>query len=194
MFLFTPKVAAAKIDFEALQKYDKATFAGGCFWCLQPPLDQLKGVKATVVGYTGGTKENPTGEEVYLGKTGHFEAIQVFYDHQEVSYETLLDTFWRQIDPTDAGGQFADRGRSYMTAIFYHTDEQKKQAEASKVALENEHRFPGEIVTQILPAAAFYPAEEYHQNYYKKEPEHYYYYSEGSGRKDFIRKNWEEKK
>jgi peptide methionine sulfoxide reductase msrA/msrB len=154
-------------------KFEKATFAGGCFWCMEPPFEKLKGVKGVIPDYTGGHKENPTYEEVSSGRSGHIEAIQVIYDPSQTTYEELLDIFWRQIDPTDSNGQFADRGSQYRTAIFYHTDEQKRLAEKSKEDLQKSGRFSKLIVTEILKASAFYKAEEYHQDYHKKNPGQY---------------------
>lgn len=194
MFFTQQKADPALINFEELTQYKKATFAGGCFWCLEPAFQQLQGIKAAVVGYTGGTTENPTYEQVTMGNTGHYEAIQVYFDPQQVSYQEILNTFWKQIDPTDAGGQFVDRGTSYRTAIFYHNDEQRKIAEESKRKLESAHIYDRPIITPILPAVTFYPAEEYHQQYYKKEPEHYSFYSQGSGRPQFIKKIWDKNK
>lgn len=167
-----------------------ATFAGGCFWCMVKPFQELRGVSAVVSGYTGGCTENPSYEEVCSNKTGHYEAVQVTYDPELISYEELLNTFWKQVDPTDAGGQFHDRGSSYRTAIFYHDQEQKQQAEASKQELNNSGRFPSPIVTEVLPAKAFYPAEDYHQNYHRKKPQHYEMYRQASGRDGFIRRHW----
>ncbi|MGE5579418.1 MAG: peptide-methionine (S)-S-oxide reductase MsrA [Bacillota bacterium] len=167
----------------------RATFAGGCFWCMVQPFAKLAGVKEVVAGYTGGHVQNPTYEQVCSGRTGHYEAVQVIYDPSELSYERLLDTFWDQIDPTDPSGQFADQGPQYRTAIFYHDEEQKRAAEESKAALDRSGRFDKPVATQILPAATFYPAEEYHQDYYKTNPEHYKRYKTGSGREAFIRKH-----
>lgn len=170
--------------------YEFATFAGGCFWCMVKPFQEYEGVIEVLSGYTGGEKINPTYEEVCTHKTGHFEAVQIKFDPNLIKYETLLDTFWHQIDPTDEGGQFADRGNSYKTAIFYHTEEQKIAAESSKMNLEKSGRFRTPIATKILPAKAFYSAEEYHQNYHQKNPLHYNMYRIGSGREKFIKKNW----
>ncbi|WP_027417220.1 peptide-methionine (S)-S-oxide reductase MsrA [Aneurinibacillus terranovensis] len=167
-----------------------ATFAGGCFWCMVSPFEEMPGIIKVVSGYTGGDKENPTYEEVCTHTTGHYEAVQITFDPSVFPYEKLLDIYWHQIDPTDAGGQFYDRGSSYQTAIFYHNEEQKRKAEASKKALAESGRFPKPIVTQILPASTFYPAEEYHQNYHKKNPLHYNRYRQGSGRQAFIDKHW----
>lgn len=167
-----------------------ATFAGGCFWCMVSPFDQQPGIISVVSGYTGGHTENPTYREVCSDTTGHFEAVQITFDPAIFPYSKLLELFWQQIDPTDPGGQFADRGSSYRTAIFYHTDEQRQQAEASKQALQASGRFDKPIVTAIVPAAPFYPAEEYHQQYHKKNPLHYKRYREGSGRAAFIKQHW----
>jgi len=169
-----------------------ATFAGGCFWCVVAPFEELEGVLKVVSGYTGGNSENPTYEEVCAGNTGHYEAVQITYNSAVCQYRKLLDTFWRQIDPTDPGGQFHDRGHSYKTAIFYHDDKQKIEAEASKEALEQSGRFDRPIATQILPAAEFYPAEDYHQDYHVKNPAHYGMYRKVSGREDFISRHWGE--
>ena len=150
-----------------------ATFAGGCFWCMVAPFVNLPGVHKVVSGYTGGHKKFPTYDEVTTDQTGHLEAIQVTYEPQAISYKKLLKVFWQQIDPTDPGGQFYDRGQSYMTAIFYHNPEQEKIARRSLQALNEEGRFKKPVVTKILPAGPFYPAEEEHQDYYRKNPEHY---------------------
>jgi methionine-S-sulfoxide reductase len=171
-------------------KYQKATFAGGCFWCMQPPFDALPGVISTVVGYSGGHVDHPTYEDVSTGHTGHLEAIEVVYDPAKVTYNQLLDVFWRQIDPTQADGQFVDRGSQYATAIFFHDDEQKKLAEASKKNLNDSKLFDKPIVTGVVPAKPFWPAEEYHQKYYVKKTFHYKLYKQGSGREAFIEKKW----
>jgi len=173
---------------------EKATFAGGCFWCIQGPFDHTPGVIRTRVGYTDGQVVNPTYEQVSAGNTGHTEALEVEYDPKKVSYDTLLDTFWRQIDPTDAGGQFNDRGPQYRTGIYYHSDAQKKTAEASKAKLGSSGQFSKPIATEIKPASAFYGAEEYHQAYYEKNPLRYNLYKKGSGRADYIDKTWGTKK
>ncbi len=167
-----------------------ATFAGGCFWCMVAPFNETSGVISVVSGYTGGYKENPTYREVSAKKTGHHEAVQITFDPEEISYEELLEIYWRQIDPTDPDGQFFDRGEPYRTAIFYYSGEQKEKAEISKTALEKSGRFSDPITTKILPAGPFYPAEEYHQDYYKKNPHHYGRYRRGSGRDAFIEKHW----
>jgi peptide-methionine (S)-S-oxide reductase len=171
-----------------------ATFAGGCFWCMEPPFDHTPGVVSTVSGYTGGQKDNPTYEEVSEGGTGHAESVQVMYDPTRVSYQKLLDVYWHNVDPVDAGGQFCDRGNQYRTAIFYHDAEQKRLAEASKAALERSGRFKQPIVTQIVAASKFYPAEEYHQNYYQKNPLRYKYYRYRCGRDERLKELWGESK
>src|SRR5690625_3215835 len=168
----------------------KATFAGGCFWCMVEPFDERPGIISVVSGYTGGHVENPTYEEVCSNSTGHLEAVQITFNPEIMPYETLLETFWQQIDPTDAGGQFNDRGESYQTAIFYHNEEQKELAERSKQIIQASGKFSDPIVTEIREAKTFYPAEEGHQNYYKKQPFHYKAYKKGSGRADFIEQTW----
>ncbi len=167
-----------------------ATFAGGCFWCMEGPLEALDGVHSVVSGYTDGQVKNPTYQQVSSGGTGHTEAVRVTYDPSKVSYEQLLETFWRQIDPTDAGGQFADRGSQYRTGIYYHDDEQRQLAEASKQALEASGKFDKPIATEIKAASEFYEAEDYHQDYYKTHPTRYKMYKVGSGREQYIEKTW----
>jgi len=171
-------------------KYETATFAGGCFWCMVEPFDERPGIEKVISGYTGGTVENPTYEQVCSNTTGHVEAVQITFDPAIVSYQELVELFWQQIDPTDAGGQFHDRRDSYKTAIFYNNDNQKKIAETSKQELEDSKKFNKPIVTKILPAKPFYPAEEEHQYYYKKNQFHYKTYKKGSGREQFIKDNW----
>ena len=168
----------------------RATFAGGCFWCTESDFEKVAGVVEVISGYTGGHTKNPTYEEVSSGVTGHAESIQVIYDPAKVSYEQLLDVFWRHIDPTDAGGQFVDRGSQYRSAIFYQDDEQRRLAEESKAKLEQSGRFDKPIVTEIVKLGTFYPAEEYHQDYYKKNPLRYKYYRYGSGRDQFLEQVW----
>ena len=170
---------------------EKALFAGGCFWCMDHPFDQVEGVVETTVGYTGGEIPHPSYKAVSTGKTGHYEAIEIVYDPERVSYLDLLERFWRQIDPTDDGGQFADRGSHYKAAIFYFDDNQRAQAELSKRTLEKSGIFDDPIVTDILSARTFYPAEEYHQCYYQKNPDHYKKYKYFSGREPFIKRVWE---
>jgi peptide methionine sulfoxide reductase msrA/msrB len=172
------------------QEVRVATFAGGCFWCMESPFEKLDGVLSVTSGYTGGEGDNPSYKEVSTGRTGHLEAVQVVYDPTKVTYSAILEMFWRQIDPTDAGGQFADRGSQYATAILYHDEEQRQIAEESKGELEASGRFDKPIATRILPAGPFYEAEEYHQDYYKKNPAHYKSYRRGSGREGYIEKVW----
>jgi len=167
-----------------------ATFAGGCFWCMEPPFEKLEGVSEVVSGYAGGEEKNPTYAQVSSGATGHAEAIQVHYDPTRVTYGELLDIFWRQIDPTDPGGQFVDRGAQYRTAIFYHDEEQRQRAEASKASLESTGRHGKPIVTEIVPFTTFHPGEEYHQDYYKKSSFRYKFYRYGSGRDQYLEKVW----
>lgn len=182
--------ATGRASAHKAQAYQQATFAGGCFWCMEPSFEKMSGVVDVVAGYAGGKEEDPTYEEVSTGQTGHREAVQITYDPEKVSYADLLNVFWRQIDPTDPDGQFADRGSQYRTAIFYHGTGQKKLAEESKQALTASGRFKKPIVTEILPAGDFYSAEEYHQNYYKTNAEHYNQYKYGSGREPFLKKTW----
>lgn len=169
-----------------------ATFAGGCFWCMVEPFKKIEGVVDTRSGYTGGHVLNPTYEQVKSQTTGHYEAVQIAYNTELVSYEKLLEVFWRQIDPMDAGGQFQDRGESYRAAIFYANETQKAAAEKSKQELAEGGRFPEPIVTEILPLGEFYPAEDYHQDYYIKSPLHYKEDRKASGRDEFIKKYWTE--
>ncbi|MGA3174828.1 MAG: peptide-methionine (S)-S-oxide reductase MsrA [Syntrophorhabdales bacterium] len=169
---------------------EKATFAGGCFWCMEPAFDHVEGVVSVTAGYTGGTKKDPTYEEVSSGTTGHAESVEVLYDPSKVSYEELLSVFWHNIDPTVKDRQFCDVGRQYKSAIFYHNGEQRRKAEASKKALEESKRFNGPIYTEIVPASQFYPAEEYHQGYYKKNPVRYKFYRWKCGRDERLRELW----
>ncbi|EST12301.1 peptide-methionine (S)-S-oxide reductase MsrA [Sporolactobacillus laevolacticus] len=172
------------------QNVDTATFAGGCFWCMVKPFDTLPGIKEVVSGYIGGTVENPSYEQVKTGTTGHMEAIQVTFDPELFPYEKLLELYWTQVDPTDDEGQFFDRGSNYRTAIFYHDETQKNLAEKSKTELAASGRFTKPIVTRILPAAPFYPAEEEHQKFYKKHPDRYAEERVESGRDAFITEKW----
>jgi peptide methionine sulfoxide reductase msrA/msrB len=181
---------ALPVNAGAMPRLEKATFAGGCFWCMTPPFEKLDGVVKVVSGYTGGHTVNPTYEDVTSETTGHRESVEITFDPAKISYEKLLDVFWRQINPTDAGGQFVDRGPSYETAIFYHSKEQKKLAEESKQKLERSGRFDKPIVTPILPAGPFYPAEQYHQDYWKKNPIRYKFYRYNSGRDQYLDKIW----
>ncbi|MBG57914.1 MAG: peptide-methionine (S)-S-oxide reductase [Porticoccus sp.] len=169
---------------------EKALFAGGCFWCMEPPFDKLDGVISTVSGYAGGETENPTYEEVTSGKTGHFEVVEVTYDPKTVSYETLLKIFWTNIDPENGKGQFCDRGSQYLSAIFYLNDEQRAAARNSISALIDSNILNDPIATRILPASKFYPAEEYHQDYYLKNPARYRYYRNGCGRDTRLKRLW----
>jgi peptide methionine sulfoxide reductase msrA/msrB len=169
---------------------ETATFAGGCFWCSESDFVKLHGVVEVISGYTGGSKANPTYQEVSSGNTGHYEAVQVLYDPEKVTYRELLDAYWRHVDPTDDGGQFVDRGPQYRTAIFYHNEEQKRQAEASKTEMARSGRFSRAVVTPILPLTTFYKAEDYHQDYFKKSPLRYKAYRNASGRDQFIEKIW----
>ena len=171
-----------------------ATFAGGCFWCMEPPFEKLDGVKSVVSGFCGGAEQNPSYKQVAHGRTGHTETVQITYDPETIGYEKLLQVYWRNVDPTDAGGQFVDRGSQYRPAIFYHDAEQKKLAEQSKEELAETGPFDEEIVVKIVAASKFWPAEEYHQDYYKKSPKRYKSYRRGSGRDEFIQKHWGDQK
>lgn len=167
-----------------------AIFAGGCFWCMEPPFEKTPGVVEVISGYTGGQKKNPSYEEVSAGGTGHVEAVEVVYDPSKVSYEKLLDVFWRQVDPTDPGGQFVDRGSQYRPVIYYMDDIQKRLAEKSRDQIARSGRFKKQIATEIAPASTFYNAEEYHQDYYKKNPIRYKFYRHRSGRDQFLEEAW----
>ena len=186
----TPQPSPAAAPTPEIQR---AYFAGGCFWCMQYAFDRVKGVKKTVVGYTGGKKASPDYEEVSAGTTGHAEAIEVQYDPKEVTYSQLLDAFWHNIDPTAVDRQFADRGTQYRTAIFYRNDEEKKTAEDSKAALGKSGKFDQPIATQIVAAGQFFAAEDYHQEYYKKNATHFHLYELGSGRAGYIKRTWGDK-
>ncbi|MBG9982383.1 peptide-methionine (S)-S-oxide reductase MsrA [Aerococcaceae bacterium DSM 111020] len=168
---------------------ETAIFAGGCFWCMVKPFDQWDGVESVVSGYTGGHTENPTYREVTTGLTGHTEAVEITYNPEQIAYEALLEIYWNSMDPTDADGQFGDRGSSYRPVIYYKTEEQRRLAEASKKALDESGRFNAPIVVPIEPAETFYEAEDYHQDYYLKNPDHYNRYAHGSGRVDFIKRH-----
>ena len=168
----------------------KATFAGGCFWCMEKPFEQLPGVASVTSGYTGGTNMNPTYQN--YAKYGHIEVVEILYDPTMVSYGKLLEVFWRQIDPTDPDGQFVDRGKAYSTGIFYHNAEQKRLAEISKSDMDNRDIYNRSIVTPIMPASLFYPAEDYHQDYYKENPIRYKFYRSRSGRDQFLDKVWKD--
>jgi len=175
-----------------VQDMRKATFAGGCFWCMEPPFEKLPGVSKVISGYTGGKKENPRYKEVATGSTNHAEAIEIHYNSSIISYNDLLDVLWRNIDPTDGNGQFVDRGKQYRPAIFYHGQDQKKLAEKSRSKLEKSKRFKNKIKTSIVKATTFYAAEEYHQNFYRKNTIRYKTYRAGSGRDRFLKKYWRE--
>lgn len=167
-----------------------ATFAGGCFWCMEPPFEKLAGVHAVISGYAGGTEANPAYEQVSSGTTGHREAVHVYYDPAMVSYEQLLDVFWRQVNPTDERGQFVDRGFQYTSAIFYRTDEEKQLAERTRDTLATSGKYDAPLVTPVIAFTTFYPAEEYHQDYYIKNPIRYKYYRGGSGRDEYLNSIW----
>lgn len=171
-------------------KLETAIFAGGCFWCMEPPFEKLKGVKSAVSGYVGGDEKNPSYKDVSSGKTGHREAVKVAFDPSLVTYQTLLEVFWRNVNPTDAGGQFVDRGVQYATGIFYQNEKQKEQALSSKKKMEQSKRFEKPIVTPITKAKTFYPAEEYHQDYYKTNSIRYKYYRYKSGRDQYLDSVW----
>ena len=168
----------------------EATFAGGCFWCMEPPFEKLPGVSKVISGYTGGKKENPSYKEVATGSTNHAEAIEIHYDPSKISYNDLLEVFWRNVDPTDINGQFIDRGKQYRPVIFHHNKDQKKLAEKSRDRLEKSKRFKNKIVTSIVSSTIFYAAEEYHQDFYKKSKVRYKVYRVGSGRDEFLKKYW----
>ncbi|MFQ6674471.1 MAG: peptide-methionine (S)-S-oxide reductase MsrA, partial [Fidelibacterota bacterium] len=172
------------------KKLETATFAGGCFWCMEGPFESMEGVKDVIAGYSGGHTDNPTYEEVSSGNTGHTETVQITFDPDKIGYGELLDVFWRQINPTDSGGSFADRGSQYRTAIFYHNEEQERLAEKSKHDLGKSGRFDKPIVTEIVPYSKFWKAEDYHQDYYKKHTVGYKRYRKGSGRDDYLKKTW----
>jgi peptide methionine sulfoxide reductase msrA/msrB len=199
LFLVLGYATLASIAFTSSRAQDSsptetrtAVFAGGCFWCIQPAFDKAKGVIKTVVGYCGGTEPNPTYKLVTSEKTNYRESIEVTYDPAKISYDQLLDIYWRQIDPTQADGQFTDIGPSYRAAIFYGNDEEKKIAETSKEKLARSGKFKKPVVTEILPAMKFYPAEAYHQKYYQQNPERFEAFEEGSGRTSFKKKAWGE--
>lgn len=187
------KAAEATKIFPSEEGMGKATFAGGCFWCMEAPFEKLEGVKDVISGYTGGDNENPTYKDVSYGRTNHLESVQITYDLSKINYSELLDVFWRQIDPTDPNGQFVDRGPHYRTAIFYHNDRQKNMAEKSKAELQNSGRYIKPIVTPLIKSTVFYRAEEYHQDYYKKNPASYKKYRFNSGRDQYLKKIWGDK-
>ena len=193
IFLLLPALVLIHSDSDAQTTFDKATFAGGCFWCMEYPFEQLKGVLDVVSGYTGGHEKDPTYEEVSNGQTGHVEAVQVIFDPSRTTYSEILDLFWRQVDPTDPGGQFVDRGPQYRTAIFYHNEEQKALAEKSRADLDNSGIYDKPIVTEIIKASRFYRAEDYHQDYHRKNPLGYKQYRRGSGRDQYLINVWKDK-
>jgi len=185
--MLTAQLAAGSASGAALEK---AVFAGGCFWCMEAPFDQLPGVASVTPGYTGGHTKNPTYTEVSAGETGHAEAVQIVYDPSKISYSSLLAVFWHNIDPTVTDRQFCDVGNQYRAGIFYRGEEQRAAAQRSKAALEKNRPFREAVVTEILPATEFYPAEEYHQHYYKKNPLRYRYYRSGCGRDKRLKELW----
>lgn len=184
---FNPAYAQANIGASGTAR---ATFAGGCFWCMEHPFDELPGVVETTSGYTGGSVENPTYNQVSSGTTGHLESVQIEYDPGQVSYDDLLDVYWRNVDPVDGGGQFCDRGSQYRPAIFYHDAEQQQQAEASIQALEDSGILEEAIAAELIEASEFYPAEDYHQNYYQTHPVRYKVYRYGCGRDQRLSEVW----
>jgi peptide methionine sulfoxide reductase msrA/msrB len=192
-FIFVSPARAEELE-GGSKKMEKATFAGGCFWCIESLFDKVDGVVTVTSGYTGGQKSNPTYEEVSSGETGHAEAVQIAYDSSKVNYQKLLDIFWQNINPTVLNRQFSDAGSQYRTAIFYHNDKQKQLAIKSKQSLEKSGRFDKSIVTEILPAEEFFPAEDYHQEFYKKNSVRYKIYVAGSGRDDYLMNIWSDKK
>ena len=193
LFFLLPALALIHGDSDAQTKLDKATFAGGCFWCMEYPFEKLEGVLDVVSGYTGGHEKDPTYEEVSNGQTGHVEAVQIIFDPSMTTYSEILDLFWRQIDPTDPGGQFVDRGPQYITTIFYHNEEQKALAEKSRDDLDNSGIYDKPIVTEIIRASEFYRAEGYHQDYHRKNPMGYKQYRRGSGRDQYLKNVWKDK-
>lgn len=186
-------VAAFSVEGSAVSLSKKAVFGGGCFWCMEPPFEQLEGVIDVKAGYSGGDEKDPSYEEVASGRTGHIESVEVVYDPEKITFKELLETFWRYIDPTDPGGQFADRGDHYKTAIFYQTEDEKRIAEQSREELAASGIFEKPIATVIREAKPFYPAEEYHQDYYKKNVLHYQAYKVGSGRAGFLESTWKDR-
>jgi len=192
VIVLMPLLYVSIVHAQGTSNLKKAVFAGGCFWCMEKPFEELEGVISVTSGYTGGTSKNPTYKNYASG--GHLEAVEIVYDPTKITYNKLLDVLWRQIDPTDHNGQFADRGKAYATAIFYLDAEQKRLAEASKQALEKRKLFDKPIVTPIISASTFYKAEEYHQDYYKKNPVRYQFYRSGSGRDKFLKKTWGKKR
>ena len=193
LFIFISLFPVNLIAAEASKEVEIATFAGGCFWCMEPPFDKLDGVISTTSGYTAGHKTDPTYKEVSSGATGHAEAIQIVFDPEKISYRELLETFWRNIDPVTLNRQFCDSGTQYRSGIYYHDTVQEKAAKQSLQQLEKTRPFEGVIVTEILPASTFYPAEDYHQDYYQKNPLRYKYYRFSCGRDQRLEELWGEK-
>ena len=189
-FLTTQACKGISKNQDPPQNIGLATFAGGCFWCMEPPFEKIEGVVSVESGYMGGETRNPSYEEVSSGKTGHLEVVQIKFNPTMVTYRDLMEVFWRQVDPTDTQGQFVDRGKQYTTAIFYHNEEQKKIAEESKERIQKSQRFKKKVVTPIIASTDFYPAEDFHQNYYIKKPLRYKYYRYRSGRDEFIEEHW----
>jgi len=192
LLVSTPLTAAAPPQEQELSKYEVATFAGGCFWCAEQGFEKIPGVVEAVSGYSGGTEPDPTYRQVSAGKTGHTESVQVYYDPKRITYAGLVEGFWRFMDPTDADGQFVDRGRQYRPAIFYHDEQQRQIAEASRDRLADSGRYNKPLAIEITPFSIFYPAEEYHQDYYRKNPVRYRFYTRNSGRYQFIEQVWGE--
>ena len=193
IFFLLPALVLIHSDSDAQTKLDKATFAGGCFWCMEYPFEKLEGVLDVVSGYTGGQEKDPTYEEVSKGQTGHVEAVQIIFDPSRITYSEILDLFWRQVDPTDPGGQFVDRGPQYRATIYYHNKEQKALAEKSRADLDNSGIYDKPIVTEIIRASEFYRAEDYHQDYHRKNPMGYKQYRRGSGRDQYLKNVWKDK-
>ncbi len=189
-FVLVRRVPAHAQQPAARRELATATFAGGCFWCMQPLFEKLDGVVSTTVGYTGGHTKNPSYEQVSAGGTGHAESVQIVYDPAKISYTQLLDVFWHNIDPLASNGQFCDHGNQYRTAIFFHDEPQRRFAEESQRRLEESKRFERPIVTEIVPATEFYPAEEYHQNYHEKNPVRYKFYRWNCGRDQRLAELW----
>lgn len=191
LYLFAPLVFTDEMTVATNEKNTSiATFAGGCFWCMEPPFDKLDGVISTTSGYTGGHTKNPTYQQTSSGRTGHTEAIQIVFNKEKINYKELLYIFWRNIDPTVADRQFCDKGNQYRAEIFYHDNEQRQLALESKTELNKKKTFPQPIVTQVTRATTFYPAEEYHQDYYKKNPIRYKYYRYSCGRDKRLKELW----
>lgn len=188
--VMTPAAASAAAAAPPPSKLEHATFAGGCFWCMESPFESLPGVRSVTSGYSGGPETNPTYKQVSAGLTGHAESVDIVFDPAKISYDRLLQVFWRNIDPTQEGGQFCDRGSQYRSGIFYRTQRQKALAEKSRDALVRSNRLKAPIVTELTAFRAFYPAEEYHQDYYKKNPDHYRAYRKGCGRDERLRELW----